>query len=137
MTAKRQTHAIDQTPEMTIREELAPRLPALPSVEHIQHELASATNLNDFFGKDGIFARLFATTIEQMDSLVRAASLKRKLHSTARYRPPKPSPPPQKPRPPRSIRWRICRPMRSTGAISCAPSPAVRWSVPRHERAFA
>jgi len=66
MTAKRQTHAIDQTPETTNREELAPRLPALPSVEHIQQELASATSLNDFFGKDGIFARLFATTIEQM-----------------------------------------------------------------------
>jgi hypothetical protein len=66
MTAKRQTHAIDQIPETTNREQLAPRLPALPSVEHIQQELASATNLNDFFGKDGIFARLFATTIEQM-----------------------------------------------------------------------
>ena len=25
----------------------------------------------------------------------------------------------------------------NTGAISCAPSPAVRWSAPRHERAFA
>src|SRR6476659_8527548 len=66
MIAKRQTQAIDQTPETTIRKTLAPRLPALPSVEHIQHELASATNLNDFFGKDGIFARLFATTVEQM-----------------------------------------------------------------------
>jgi transposase-like protein len=66
MTAKRQTHAIDQAPETTNREELAPRLPALPSVERIQHELASATTLNDFFGKDGLFARLFATTIEQM-----------------------------------------------------------------------
>src|SRR4051812_2137199 len=66
MTAKRQTQAFDQTPETTNREQLAPRPPALPSVEHIQHELASATNLNDFFGKDGSFARLFATTIEQM-----------------------------------------------------------------------
>lgn len=66
MTTKRQTQAIDQTPETTNREQLAPRLPTLPSVERIQHELASATNLNDFFGKDGIFARLFATTIEQM-----------------------------------------------------------------------
>src|SRR4051812_34113360 len=66
MTAKRQTQAFDQTPETTNREQLAPRPPALPSVEHIQHELASATNLNDFFGKDGSFARLFATTVEQM-----------------------------------------------------------------------
>ena len=66
MTAKRQTQAIDQTPETTSREALAPRQPALPSSAHIQHQLASATNLNDFFGKDGIFARLFTTTIEQM-----------------------------------------------------------------------
>jgi putative transposase len=66
MTAKRQTHAIDQTPETTIREEAAPQLPALPSVERIQQELASATSRNDFFGKDRLFARLFATTIEQM-----------------------------------------------------------------------
>jgi transposase-like protein len=38
----------------------------MPSVERVQQELASATNLDDFFGKEGIFARLFATTIEQM-----------------------------------------------------------------------
>ncbi len=38
----------------------------MPSVEHIQQELASAKSLDDFFGKDGIFARLFATTIEHM-----------------------------------------------------------------------
>jgi len=42
------------------------QLPALPSAERIQQELASATSVDDFFGKDGIFARLFATTIEQM-----------------------------------------------------------------------
>jgi putative transposase len=41
-------------------------LPALPSLERIQQELGSATDLSDFFGKDGIFARLFATTVEQM-----------------------------------------------------------------------
>jgi transposase-like protein len=39
---------------------------ALPSVERIQQELASATSLNDFFGKEGLFARLFAHTVEQM-----------------------------------------------------------------------
>ena len=38
----------------------------LPSVERIQHELASATSVDDFFGKEGIFARLFAGTLEQM-----------------------------------------------------------------------
>lgn len=38
----------------------------LPSVERIQQELARAKSINDFFGKDGIFARLFADTLEQM-----------------------------------------------------------------------
>ena len=38
----------------------------LPSVERIQHELASAKTVDDFFGKEGIFARLFAGTLEQM-----------------------------------------------------------------------
>src|SRR4028118_163625 len=38
----------------------------LPSVERIQQELASAKSIDDFFGKEGIFARLFAGTLEQM-----------------------------------------------------------------------
>ena len=38
----------------------------LPSVERIQHELARAKSIDDFFGKNGIFARLFADTLEQM-----------------------------------------------------------------------
>jgi transposase-like protein len=38
----------------------------MPSVERVQQELASATSLDDFFGKEGIFARLFASTIEQL-----------------------------------------------------------------------
>ena len=38
----------------------------LPSVDRIQHELASAKSIDDFFGKEGIFARLFAGTLEQM-----------------------------------------------------------------------
>src|SRR5215216_252066 len=38
----------------------------LPSVERIHQELARAQSLDDFFGKEGIFARLFATTLEQM-----------------------------------------------------------------------
>ena len=39
---------------------------SMPSVERVQQELASAKSLDDFFGKDGIFARLFADTLEQM-----------------------------------------------------------------------
>jgi putative transposase len=39
---------------------------SLPSVERVQQELASAKSLDDFFGKEGIFARLFADTLEQM-----------------------------------------------------------------------
>jgi putative transposase len=38
----------------------------LPSVERIQRELARAKSIDDFFGKEGIFARLFADTLEQM-----------------------------------------------------------------------
>jgi putative transposase len=37
-----------------------------PSVERIQQELALAKSIDDFFGKEGIFARLFADTLEQM-----------------------------------------------------------------------
>src|SRR5215207_10238486 len=40
--------------------------PRLPSVERIQQELATAKSVDDFFGKEGIFARLFAGTLEQM-----------------------------------------------------------------------
>src|SRR5438270_790091 len=38
----------------------------MPSLERIQEELASAKSIDDFFGKGGIFARLFATTLEQL-----------------------------------------------------------------------
>lgn len=38
----------------------------LPSVERIQQELARAKSIDDFFGKEGIFARLFAGTLEHM-----------------------------------------------------------------------
>jgi len=38
----------------------------LPSVEEVQRELAKAKSMDDFFGKDGIFARLFAHTIEEL-----------------------------------------------------------------------
>lgn len=38
----------------------------LPSVEEIQQELGRAERIDDFFGKEGIMARLFARTLEQM-----------------------------------------------------------------------
>ena len=40
--------------------------PALPSVEKVRQELGQAESIDDFFGKEGIFARLFADTLEQM-----------------------------------------------------------------------
>ena len=39
---------------------------SMPSAERVQQELGSAKSLDDFFGKEGIFARLFADTLEQM-----------------------------------------------------------------------
>ncbi len=39
---------------------------SLPSAEKVQQELAKAKSMDDFFGKEGIFARLFADTLEQM-----------------------------------------------------------------------
>ena len=38
----------------------------LPSTEKVQEELAKAESMDDFFGRDGIFAKLFANTMEQM-----------------------------------------------------------------------
>jgi putative transposase len=40
--------------------------PAMPSLETIQQELGKAQSMDDFFGKEGIFAGLFAETLEQM-----------------------------------------------------------------------
>jgi transposase-like protein len=42
-----------------------PKAP-MPSLETIQQELGKAQSMDDFFGKEGIFARLFAETLEQM-----------------------------------------------------------------------
>ncbi|MBK6767598.1 MAG: IS256 family transposase [Ardenticatenales bacterium] len=39
---------------------------SMPSAERVMAELATAKSVNDFYGKDGIFARLFAKTIEEM-----------------------------------------------------------------------
>jgi putative transposase len=38
----------------------------LPDAEEVARELGKATSIDDFYGKDGIFARLFSQTIEQM-----------------------------------------------------------------------
>jgi transposase-like protein len=38
----------------------------MPSPEAVLRELSSAQSMDDFFGKDGIFARLFARTMEAM-----------------------------------------------------------------------
>lgn len=38
----------------------------MPALETIQQELGKAESMDDFFGKEGIFARLFAETLEQM-----------------------------------------------------------------------
>jgi transposase-like protein len=39
---------------------------SMPSTEEVQKELGKAKSMDDFFGKEGIFARLFANTIETM-----------------------------------------------------------------------
>ena len=38
----------------------------MPSAEEVQQELGKAKSMDDFFGKEGIFAKLFAHTIEEM-----------------------------------------------------------------------
>ena len=38
----------------------------MPSTDEVQRELAKAKSMDDFFGKEGIFARLFAHTIEEL-----------------------------------------------------------------------
>ncbi len=38
----------------------------MPSAEEVVRELAKAESIDDFYGKDGIFARLFSDTVEQM-----------------------------------------------------------------------
>jgi len=39
---------------------------SMPGAEEVQRELGKAKSMDDFFGKEGIFARLFAHTIEEM-----------------------------------------------------------------------
>ena len=38
----------------------------MPSAEEVVQELGKATSIDDFYGKDGIFAKLFSKTIEEM-----------------------------------------------------------------------
>jgi len=38
----------------------------MPDAETVAEELGKAQSMDDFFGKDGIFAKLFANTLEQM-----------------------------------------------------------------------
>ena len=38
----------------------------MPSAEEVAQELGEATSIDDFYGKDGIFAKLFSKTIEDM-----------------------------------------------------------------------
>jgi len=38
----------------------------MPSAEEVAQELDKATSIDDFYGKDGIFAKLFSKTIEDM-----------------------------------------------------------------------
>ena len=40
----------------------------MPSTEDVQRELSKAKSMDDFFGKEGIFAKLFAHTINSGNS---------------------------------------------------------------------
>lgn len=65
MTSKRRPPTDHDDLAATLPEPAIPSR-SLPSVERVQQELATATSMDDFFGKEGIFARLFASTLEQM-----------------------------------------------------------------------
>ena len=39
---------------------------SMPSAEEVAQELGKATSIDDFYGKDGIFSKLFSKTIEEM-----------------------------------------------------------------------
>src|ERR1035437_6875514 len=52
---------------MTTQKSVRPKIQEImPSGEEVQKELNTAKSMDDFFGKEGIFARLFAKTMEQM-----------------------------------------------------------------------
>ena len=37
----------------------------MPEAEEVARELAKAESMDDFFGRDGMFARMFANTLER------------------------------------------------------------------------
>jgi putative transposase len=39
---------------------------SMPSAKEVARELGKANSIDDFYGKDGIFARMFSKTIEEM-----------------------------------------------------------------------
>jgi hypothetical protein len=41
----------------------------IPGAEEFARELGKATSIDDFYGKEGIFSRLFSEIIEQMQKL--------------------------------------------------------------------
>ena len=51
---------------MTKRKRKANPQDYMPSAEEVQAELAKVQSMDDFFGKEGVFAKLFAETMEQM-----------------------------------------------------------------------
>lgn len=50
----------------TKKAQVQERQPHFPAFEKMQQELGKVNSMDDFFGKDGIFAKLFANTIETM-----------------------------------------------------------------------
>jgi putative transposase len=50
----------------TKKAQVQERQPHFPALEKMQQELGKVNSMDDFFGKDGIFAKLFANTIETM-----------------------------------------------------------------------
>jgi putative transposase len=63
MADEQLTHRKLTTLSASSREQV---LAKMPTAELVQQELASAKSIDDFFGKEGIFARLFARTVEQL-----------------------------------------------------------------------
>ena len=61
------------------------RKTAMPDAEAVIRELAKAKSADDFFGKDGIFAKLFAKTMEQMLEAEVTEHLRYEKHSKRGY----------------------------------------------------
>lgn len=52
--------------KMTQMTQLQTKWKNMPAAEEVMAQLASAETMDDFFGREGIFARLFAKTLEEM-----------------------------------------------------------------------